>query len=302
MSDRHGKAIPRLTATNPDISGERRPLSAADILAHPDFPSARRLHIDDMLELFSDKSLNRMIVEQARLFVSGLLMGLYASYREDDRQTWPTASRIAEHMTRLQFATSRRANAMITRLIDTGYVTKEPSKTDGRVQVLTPTRKLLDYDRAYLRALYRPLALLFPDRGYRPAIDSDPQFHLAWRRVVFRHLNLPASFFKRHPAIEIFTHRDSGYTILLMALRTEIEGMPAQRKLRTFSGIATHLGVSRTHVRNLLLEAQAANLLNTERRGGGDYVLLPALWQAYDGYVADQSANMDAIARLAGAS
>jgi hypothetical protein len=55
-------------------------------------------------------------------------------------------------------------------------------------------------------------------------------------------------------------------------------------------------------VRNLLLEAQAANLLNTERPGGGDYVLLPALWQAYDGYVADQSANMDAIARLAGAS
>jgi DNA-binding MarR family transcriptional regulator len=273
-------------------------LSAAEILARPDFPSARDRHIDDMLELFGDKVLNRMIVEEARLFVSGLLIGLYATYREDDQSTWPTVGRIADSMSKLGLATPSRVNEMINRFIDTGYVTKDVSKIDGRVHILTPSQSLLAYDRAYIRALYRPLALLNPDSIYDPAINQDPRFHFVWRRIVFSQINLPATFFKRHPAIALFLHRDSGYTILLMALRTGMRGKQSERQFRTFSAIGERLGVSRTHVRKLLQEAQAAGLLRIERRGGGAYVPLPPLRRAFDLYVADLMANMDLIVRL----
>jgi hypothetical protein len=38
------------------------------------------------------------------------------------------------------------------------------------------------------------------------------------------------------------TRHHSGYTILLMALRTATVGKPHERKFRTSSGIGVHLG------------------------------------------------------------
>ena len=59
-----------------------------DAVANPragGFSAAERWHIADTFKLFNDNALDRMIIEKARLVVSGLTVGLHSTYRVDDQ-------------------------------------------------------------------------------------------------------------------------------------------------------------------------------------------------------------------------
>jgi DNA-binding GntR family transcriptional regulator len=66
----------------------------------------------------------------------------------------------------------------------------------------------------------------------------------------------------------------------------------------SFTSMAHRLGVSRTHIRNLFVEAEAAGYvrLGPKRR---PVELMPLLRDAYDRFLADVQADQDAIAQIA---
>jgi len=49
-----------------------------------------------------------------------------------------------------------------------------------------------------------------------------------------------------------------------------------------YADIGDRFGVSRTHVRQLLVAAQDAGLVNLKARGGHRVEILPRLWESYD--------------------
>jgi DNA-binding FadR family transcriptional regulator len=49
-----------------------------------------------------------------------------------------------------------------------------------------------------------------------------------------------------------------------------------------YADVGARFGVSRTHVRTLLVAAEARGLVRLQGRGGRRVEILPALWTAYD--------------------
>ncbi|UPK39264.1 hypothetical protein IVB18_19705 [Bradyrhizobium sp. 186] len=143
------------------------------------------------------------------------------------------------------------------------------SVVDKRIRVLKPTERLLAHDRAYIAALY-PLDILFPDRGYEPVVRRDPRLHLAIRRIGSLEFPTATAFIGRHPAIMMFLARDAGYCAFLLLMKAVLSGKQLVSDELSFTAIAERVGVSRTHIRNLFVEAAAEG--HVSLTGAGGYV------------------------------
>jgi DNA-binding transcriptional MocR family regulator len=104
-----------------------------------------------------------------------------------------------------------------------------------------------------------------------------------------------AMAFMRHAPFMMFLARDAGYLAFLLVAQAELS---KSDRGPSFTSMSDDLGVSRTHIRNLFVEAEAAGYvrLGARRR---PVEILPPPWEAYDRFVADVQADQDAIAQIA---
>ncbi|MGU3537029.1 hypothetical protein [Methylobacterium sp. A54F] len=271
--------------------------SAEVILAHPRFAEARGVHADAIVAIFDgDQFLTRLLGDSSRIMLSSLLAGFHAAYDENDRSTWANLGRIQTLVGAWGVASPRTLNDVVARFCQTGYVTPEPSLQDRRVRILRPTERLLAHDRAYLGAFYRFLDVLYPGEGFAWFKGPDRAVHLALRRVAFHALGTAAGFIPRHPDVMSFVNQDAGFVCLMMAVQAACAETPGPPL--TYQGVATRLGVSRTHVRNVFTRAEALGWVELGGRGGTIRVL-PRLWTAFDPFVADIMSGHAAVAEMA---
>ena len=94
----------------------------------------------------------------------------------------------------------------------------------------------------------------------------------------------------------MFLSRDAGYLAFLLV--AQAAHRESDRKL-SFASIGDRLNVSRTHIRNLFVEAEAVGFVRLGQKRGGAVEILPPLWDAYDHFLADVQARQDAIAQVA---
>ena len=133
--------------------------SSDEILDHPLFVSARAAFVHAVLALYEgDPFLTRLLLEAGRYVTFGNIMCLHARYDETDRSTWPTMSRLKEAMAQFGLSSSRRIEALVARLVDSGFLEMVASKQDGRVRILTPTERMFTQDMDWLAAHYLPNA------------------------------------------------------------------------------------------------------------------------------------------------
>lgn len=269
-------------------------VTADHILAHPEFPAARRAHIAAYLELCDGNPFhNRLLMETARTLVLAVIMVMHATSRQNDRRTWPTLGRLKTHMAGFGLSSGRRIDALVARFRQIGFLTTSAAPDDRRTRLLLPTEAMLAYDRSHTRVLYTPLAQLFPGPLYQPFMDRDPAAHLASRRAGFDHLASSACIVARNPDAMLFCGRDGGYPVM-MVLVAEPAGAHA-----SYAAIGDRFGISRTHVRNMVLAAQAHGLVRLHGRGGHQVEVLPPLVQAFDRFLADIMVEHVSIARQA---
>src|ERR1700680_3089312 len=194
--------------------------SSDEILAHPLFVPARAAFVDAVLALYEgDPFLTRLLLEAGRYVTFGNIMCLHARYDETDRSTWPTMSRLKEAMAQFGLSSSRRIEALVARLVDSGFLEMVTSKQDGRVRILTPTERMFAQDQDWLAAHYLPLQVLFPDPGYRPMIERDRSFQMAQRLVSMDFFAKGANTLASHPGIMLFMSRDGGIMILIKLIQ-----------------------------------------------------------------------------------
>ncbi|MGA0596241.1 hypothetical protein [Enterovirga sp. CN4-39] len=270
--------------------------SREEILTHRNFAHARDCHIAGLVDLFAgDRFVTRMMSDAAVISMRALVVGFHASYSRDDRSTWATPRNLRELIVERSLASPRRMDDMIARFRQARYVEVAPSPMDRRVRVFTPTERLLQHDHDHLAAYHRFLLELFPGEGYEWTIRGCRDTQLAIRRTAFRRLP-QAMAFMRHAPMMMFLARDAGYLAFLLLAHAQLEGR--ERDL-SFSRMSADLGVSRTHIRNLFEEAEAAGLVRLSPGKKRPAEITPQLWEAYDSFLADVQADQHAIARVA---
>ena len=280
--------------TQPFVGGHHLP---DDILAHPRFSAARTAFVEAVLGLYEgDALLNRLLLEAARQITFNMIVSLYFRYDEDDRATWPTMRALKEQMTVFGLSSPRRIEDLVARLVDLGYLETTPSMRDGRVRILTPTAKMISLDQDWLTALYRPLQVMFPDPGYPEVIERDPAFQRAQRLVALGFSAHGSQIMAGNPDIMLFMNRDAGITIL-----TKLVQMldAAGGNELSYTEIGARFGVSRTHVRALLQDAEQAGLVALSGQGGRLVELKPAVLRAFDRFLADSMSGHDLLHRIA---
>jgi DNA-binding transcriptional MocR family regulator len=94
----------------------------------------------------------------------------------------------------------------------------------------------------------------------------------------------------------MFLARDAGYLAFLLAAQAELSD---RDRGPSFTSMSADLGVSRTHIRNLFVEAEVAGYVRLAARRRRPVQILPPLWEAYDRFIADVQADQDAIAQVA---
>ena len=76
-------------------------------------------------------------------------------------------------------------------------------------------------------------------------------------------------------------------------MQAQLSGRPGP----TWTALSDDLGVSRSHLRSLFGEAEAAGYVRLGTRRPVE--VLPSLWDAYDRFLANMQADQDAIAQTA---
>jgi DNA-binding MarR family transcriptional regulator len=274
--------------------------STEEILAHPRFPFARDEFVKVMLALYEHKPvLNRLLLEASRTVLVAMIMCLHARYDEADRATWPTLRQVADSMAEHQFASASRVHDLVTRLIKAGYLEQLAAPQDRRVRILTPTEKMIAQDQDFLVSHHVPLQILFPEPGYGLIMTRDPAFQLKQRLVSRDLFALGAQILAGNPIMMLFQGRDAGVMILIKMIQMAGGQGGAAPLEVSYSDLGDRFGVSRTHVRELLVDAEEMDLVRLSKGSGRFVELKPPLLQAFDRLVADAMSGFDLCYQLA---
>jgi hypothetical protein len=267
------------------------------ILAHPGFHAARRLYVQGVLGLYEHNPfLNRLLIETGRSIVFFNILALHAVYDPGDRATWPTISLLKESVRPFGVTSARRIHDIVARLVETGYVKAVPAAPDRRARILVPTDKMLAHDLDWLAAFYAPLQLMFPEPGYALPLRRDRAYEKAHRKVSLTMFGYVISLMASNPAMLLFMNREAGTMILMKLIQDADKGLSATPRRSFFADVAESFGISRTHVRITLQDAEAAGLVRMTEQS---IVMMPPLVAAFERFVADVMAGHDFMFRAA---
>jgi hypothetical protein len=268
--------IERLAGGPPRVTSE-------DIVGHPRLVDARKVYLDRFLGLYSgDPFTVRLLIESGRFLVYHIAGVLDAGVDPARRETWLTITRLKQEMSRFGLASDRHIDGLIARLCSAGFMALKPAEQDRRMRILKPTEKLTAHDRDWLAAHIAPLAVLYPEHDYRSVMQHDRQFHALYRRVSVSFLPLGASLLLSLPDTMLFFNHAAGAVVQAELLRTAMAAQGYPSAAVPYADIGERFGVSRTHVRQLLVAAEAAGLVKLHARGGRRVEILPRHWSSYD--------------------
>lgn len=258
-------------------------LSIDAILSHPRLPEARRAYIERHLALYGrDPFLTRLLIESGRFVVFKVVLALDAAQDPSRRETWLTMARLKQELAIFGFTSERQTDYLVARLRAVGFLDRVMPDEDRRLRILKPTETMLAHDRDWLLALMEPLVALEPHTDYGLASRNDPAFQIVFRRVALLSLPLGAKLFATIPEMLLFFNRAAGHMVLTALLHAAMAEPDRLYAPVPFAEVGERFGVSRTHVRGLLVAAQRAGLVRIHARGGHFVEILPRLWASFD--------------------
>ena len=195
------------------------------------------------------------------------------------RETWLTIGLLKRTLATYGVASSRHIDGIVARLCAVGFIERRQSDQDRRVRLLLPTENMRAHDRDWLVAHFAPLAVCYPEQGYeadaarRGIPDGVP------RRVCTPFLPLGIKLLLSLPDTMLFFNHAAGSPIIATLLLASPDYPHAAVP---HAEVGDRFGVSRTHVRKLLVAAEQAGLVKLHARGGHRVEILPRLWSSYD--------------------
>ena len=269
------------------LAGGPPRLALEDIVNHPRLAEARGVYLDQFLALYSgDPYTVRLLIESGRFFVFVIASILDAGVDPARRETWLTIARLKQEMRLFGLASDRHIDSLILRLCSAGFLDRKPAEQDRRVRILKPTEKMNAHYRDWLAAHISPLAILYPEHDYSAITRSDPQFHTMHRQLSISVLPFAASLLLSLTDVMLFFNHAAGAVLHAELIRTAMIAPGYPDAWVPYADMGKPFGVSRTHVRQLLIAAEAAGLVRLQASGGSRVQIQPQQWASYDRGVA----------------
>jgi DNA-binding FadR family transcriptional regulator len=270
-------------------------LAYDDIVRHPHFAAARKVHVDSFVDMYDDNPfLVRLLIETGRFAVLMMTIVSEATYEPQRRATWLTVGRLQREMEAFGLASGRHVDQLVGRLCEVGLIELRASPHDRRVKILHATETARAHDRAWLATSFAPLAVCYPRHDYVPVLSRDPQFHLRLRRAGAPLLRLGARLMRAAPDLNRFFAHAGGYMVLAALLQAAMAGDQLNAAL-PYAHAGERFGVSRTQVRRLLAVAEQDGLVRLHERGGRRVEILPRLWASHDRALACRMYLLDLV-------
>ena len=274
-------------------------LSYDEIVRHPRMPEARRFYVARFLDLYDrDPFMARLLIETGRFLVYHVAVILGAAQDPARRETWLTVGRLKKAMAMFGAATDRHIDQIVGRLCAVDFLVSEPAEEDRRLRILKPTEKMLAHDRAWLAAHYAPLTLVSRFADYAPVMREDPAYQLDNRKIAVDFLPFSGRLLAVAPELLLFFKHAGGHMVSASLLNAAM-ATPDAHAAVPYAEIGDRVGISRTHVRTILIEAQDAGLVRLDGRGGHRVQVLPALLTSYDRGLAAGMLSHDMVHALA---
>lgn len=243
---------------------------------------ARKLYVLRFLALYDrDPFMARLLIETGRFLVYHVAVILGAAQDPSRRETWLTVGRLKQAMYMFGAAPDRHIDQIVGRLRAVGFLVSEPAEHDRRLRILKPTEKMLAHDRAWLAAHYAPLTVVSPFADYDLVMGEDPVYQLGNRKVAVAFLPFSGRLLAVTPELLLFFKHAGGHMVSASLLSSAMAAADSHASV-SYADIAERFGISRTHVRGILVEAQDAGLVRLGGRGGNRVEVLPHLLQSYD--------------------
>ena len=252
------------------------------IVRHPRMAEARKLYLDYFLALYGDDPfMARLLIETGRFLVYHVAVVLYAGQDPARRETWFTVGRLKREMAVFGMASDRQIDHLVGRLCSVGFLTVQRAEQDRRVRILKPTEKMLAHDRAWLAAHYAPLTVVSPFNDYDPVMRQDAAYQLIHRQQAMAFIPFSGKLLAMAPELLLFFNHAAGHMVSASLLSAAMAAGDVHAAV-PYADIGERFGISRTHVRTILVEAQDAGLVRLDGRGGHRVEILPRLWESYD--------------------
>lgn len=269
------------------LMGEFPHLALEEVAAHPRLPHARKTFLSEFLKVYgAAPHMARLLIESARYMVFTFAIVNYAAQDPGQPETWATVGRLKKIMQAFGHSSVRQIDILISRLCDLGFLEIVQSEHDGRVRIVRPTEKAMAHDRDWLFAHYAPLVSLYPDRDYSLIMSRNVAFQIRQRRRSMEFVPVVASLLVMPPEVMVFFNRPGGYMFLAALLEAAMGSADGTYAAVSYADVGERFGYSRTHVRRVLTDAEAAGLVRLHSRGGHNVEILPALWAGHDRGVA----------------
>jgi DNA-binding MarR family transcriptional regulator len=280
--------------------------SAEAVLTHPRYREARSLFVSGIMDLYdNDPFLNRLLIEAGRAVIFGLVMCLWADYDPRDRATWPTGTRLKAQLEQFGLASPRHVDSILARLVATDFVVLRTAEEDRRVRLIEPTERMFAHDLATLLPFYRALDRLFGEARYRDILDGDRQTHLAQRKASIAIFPWSARILSQNTDIMQFFTRPSAFHVLFKFIELDATGPEKPVREISFTELGERFGMSRSHVRNVLRDAEDAGLMERSGPRGVFHHVTPRCVASFDRFVAEALSSSDlscVLAKAAGAA
>lgn len=264
------------------LVGSRLRLTFEEILNHPRLPEARHAYLRSFVHLYEgDPFLVRLLLEAGRFFVFHSVAVLEAAQDPSRRETWFTVAALKQQLALFGFASGRQVDNLVARLREVGFLEQRRAPGDGRVRLLAATPKLRTHHTEWLATHYVPLAILFPDHDYSPILSRDRAFHTLHCSTCFPFTPVSARLMMTLPDTLLFFTHAAGPLIQNAVLKAAMDAADPNPAI-PYIEAADRFGVSRTHVRNLMSDAESAGLVRITGRGGRCILIQPRFWASYD--------------------
>lgn len=264
------------------LVGGRLRLTFEEIVNHPRLPEARRIYLESFMQVYEgDPFLVRLLLQAGRFLVFHSAAVLEAGQDLSRRDTWFTVAALKRQLAMFGYASERQVDHLVARLREVGFLEQERAPDDGRVRLLATTDKLRSHHTEWLAAHFIPLVELYPDHDYGPVLSRNRAFHALHCRTCLPFNPVSARLMMTLPDTLLFFRHAAGPLIQNAALKAAMDAGDPNAEI-PYIQAADRFGVSRTHVRNLMNDAQSAGLVRINGRGGRTITILPRLWASYD--------------------
>lgn len=258
----------------------------SDLRANPGFGSAAMEVARSAVLLFEGRYLvNKAMANVARQTVG---MAILSSYFGQAEKTGAFLSSIQTLTTAMGVCSKNTAAANVALLDRLGLVVRVENPRDRRWMYIQPTEELVSAARDYHRIFLTAADALFPSGNYRASYDQDPCVQdRSFAVGLYSYIALHTSVFNFEHS-RVFMGTDGGTILLFKLMSLEGPGWQAGNSTVEFpyEEIGASFGLSRTHIRRLMNNAEAAGFVRLLQKGGRQIRILLPLVDLFENIVA----------------